>query len=279
MKNLFGWTRILSVILAAGLAAAPAASAMAQAPVPPPPPAMAPAQLDQLVARIALYPDPLLAQTLTASTFWADIPAAAAWADQHRAITGDALTAAVQADQLAWDPSVLGLLAFPSVLDMMAADPDWTQQLGDAVLTQRADVMDAVQRQRALAYNYGYLRPNGYYNVVYTGGYYQILPLAPGFFYVPVYDPVLVFGPPRPGIVVSGVIHFGPRIVIGATFVSAGLWASPSIVWASHGIWLGGGPWARTWSNRGLYVHPYEHPWARPAGPRIEQHEVRHPRR
>jgi hypothetical protein len=273
--GLFRWTRILSVILLVGLCM----NAGAQVPVPPPPPAMAPAQLDQLVARIALYPDPLLAQTLTASTFWGDVPAAATWADQHRAITGDALTAAVQADQLAWDPSVLGLLAFPSVLDMMAADPDWTQQLGDAVLTQRADVMDAVQRERALAYNYGYLRTNDYYNVVYTGGFYQILPLAPGFFYVPVYDPVVVFGRPRPGVVVTGVIHFGPRIAIGATFVSAGLWASPSIVWASHGILIGGGLWARTWANRAVYAHPYAHPWARPVGPRIEQHDVRRPRR
>jgi hypothetical protein len=252
-------------------------AARAQAPVPPPPPAMGPAQLDRLVARIALYPDPLLAQTLTASTFWGDIPAAAQWADQHGGITGDALTAAVQADQLAWDPSVLGLLPFPAVLDMMAKDPDWTQELGDAVLTQRTEVMDAVQRDRAQAYNYGYLRPNAYCNVVYTGGFYEILPLAAGFFHVPVYDPLIVFAPPRPGVVVTGVIHFGPRITIGASFVSAGLWAGPSIVWASHGIFLGGVVWGRTWVNRGYYAHVYDHPWVRPVGPRIEAHPM--PRR
>jgi hypothetical protein len=80
---------------------------------------------------------------------------------------------------------------------------------------------------------------------------------------------------------VSGVIHFGPRVVIGASFVSAGLWASPTIVWESHGIFLGGTLWGRTWVNRGLYVHPYEHPWIRPVGPRIERHEVhgREPKR
>jgi hypothetical protein len=241
---------------------------------------MAPRQLDQLVGRIALYPDPLLAQTLTAATFWADLPAAAAWADQHSALKGDALAQAIQADQLPWDPSVLGLLAFPETLDMMARDPDWTQQLGDAVLTQRPDVMDAVQRDRAQAYNYGYLRPNQYESVVYAGGYYTITPLDPGFYYVPVYDPGIVFFPPRPGFVVAGAIHFGPRVVIGAGFISAGFWAGPSIAWASHGIFIGGALWGRTWYNRGVYVHGYAgayagHGWMRPAGPRIEQHPVR----
>jgi hypothetical protein len=245
----------------------------------PPPPAMAPQQLDQLVGRIALYPDPLLAQTLTAATFWADIPAAASWADQHRTLKGDALAQAIQADQLPWDPSVLGLLAFPETLDMMARDPDWTQELGDAVLTQRPEVMDAVQRDRAQAYNYGYLRPNQYENVVYAGGYYAITPLDPAFYYVPVYDPAIVFFPPRPGFVVTGAIHFGPRIVIGAGFVSAGFWAGPSIVWASHGIFIGGALWGRTWYNRGVYVHGYAgayaaHGYVRPVGPRIEQHPV-----
>ena len=241
---------------------------------PAPPPPMAPQQLDALVGRIALYPDPLLAQTLTASTFWADIPAAAGWADQHSAMTGDALTQAVQEDQLPWDPSILGLLPFPSVLDTMARDPDWTQQLGAAVLTQRPDVMDAVQRDRAQAYNYGYLRPNQYDNVVYADGSYQILPVGAGFYYVPVYNPGVVFVRPRPGFFVGGAISFGPRVVIGAGFVSAGFWAGPSIAWASHGIYVGGAPWGRTWANRGGYNHPYPHPVVRPAGPQVERHPV-----
>jgi hypothetical protein len=251
------------------------AAAQTGAPLPPPPALMPAPQLDQLVSRIALYPDPLLAQTLTASTFWPDIPGAAGWADQHSYLRGDALTAAVQEDQLPWDPSVLGLLPFPSVLDMMARDPAWTQQLGEAVLNQRPDVMDAVQRMRAQAYNYGYLRPNGYYNVIYEGGYYQIVPLNPALFYVPIYDPAIVFVRPRPGFVVSTAIRFGPGIAIGGTFVSAGFWAAPSIVWASHGIFVGGTLWGRTWVNRGVYAHPYPHPWARPEGPRIERHELR----
>ena len=117
-------------------------------------PPLSPPQLDQLVARIALYPDPLLAQVLTASTFWNEIPDAAAWADRHSYLKGDAVADAIKEDNLQWDPSVLALLPFPSVLDMMAHDMVWTEQLGNAVLTQRADVMDAVQRMRRKAESY-----------------------------------------------------------------------------------------------------------------------------
>ncbi len=239
---------------------------------------MAPQQLDQLVARIALYPDPLLAQTLTASTFWTEIPEAAGWANQHSYLTGDALSQAVQADQLGWDPSILGLLPFPSVLDMMARDPAWTQQLGQAVLAQRADVMDAVQRMRQQARNYGYLAPNPYENVVTDDGYVQILPVNPGYFYVPVYDPAIVFYPPRPGFVVGGAIHFGPRVAIAPAFISFGWWSGPAFSWRTHAILIGGGVWGRTWVNRGVYVHPYERGgYVHPVGPRVERHE--HPPR
>jgi hypothetical protein len=182
------------------------------------PVALSPPQLDQLVARIALYPDPLLAQVLTASTYWNEIPEAATWADQHSYLKGDALARAMQDDHLQWDPSVLALLSFPSVLDMMARDPAWTEQLGNAVLTQDSDVMDAVQRMRQRASSYGYLMPNSYINVVSEGGYIQILPVNPGVLYVPYYDPLVVFAPPRPGFAIAGAIHFGPAITIGAVF-------------------------------------------------------------
>lgn len=233
---------------------------------------LSPPQLDQLVSRIALYPDPLLAQTLTASTFWGEIPEAATWADQHTYLTGDALAHAIQDDHLGWDPSVLGLLPFHSVLDMMARDPAWTEQLGNAVLTQRSEVMDAVQRMRREARNYGYLVPNGYVNVVDTGGYIEILPLTPGVFYVPYYDPVVVFGRPQPGFVVGTAIRFGPAVTISATFGTWGWWTGPAFFWPAHTIVIGGHPWERVWGNRGTYVHPYPHPWVRPVGPRVEVH-------
>ena len=234
---------------------------------------MSPQQLDQLVGRVALYPDPLLAQTLTAATFWSDIPEAATWANQHSYLTGDALGQAIQEDALPFDPSVLGLIAFPGVLDMMGRDPGWTHQLGQAVLVQRPDVMDAVQRMRAQAYNYGYLRSNADYSVAFTEGYYQISPLDPAFYYVPIYDPAVVFFAPRPGFFVGGAIAFGPRVVIGGPFLSFGWWGGARFDWRAHGIFFAGHPWGRTWANRGVYAHPYDHPWARPQGARVERHD------
>jgi hypothetical protein len=238
----------------------------------PPPPPMAPQQLDQLVQRIALYPDPLLAQVLTASTYWDEIPDAAAWAQQHGNLTGDALAAAIQTDNLPWDPSVLALLPFPSVLDTMARDPEWTGNLGNAVLNQKPDVMDAVQRMRQQARNYGYLAPNSYDNVVDNGGYIEIQPINPALYYVPVYSPGVVFFAPRPGFVIGGAIRFGPAIAIGPAFGRFG-WFGAGFGWGGHTILIDHHPWGRTFYNRGVYVHPYAHPYVRPAGPRVEAHD------
>src|SRR5579863_4545381 len=161
-----------------------------------------PDQLNHLVDRIALYPDPLLAQVLTASTFSNQIADAADYAGHHRYLTGDALAGAIQQDNLPWDPSVVALIPFPSVLDMMAGDMAWTQQLGDAVLAQRGDVMDAVQRMRHRAYDYGYLRTNADIRVAY-GPYIEILPVG-GYIVVPRYDPLVVYARPRAGFFIGG---------------------------------------------------------------------------
>jgi Protein of unknown function (DUF3300) len=223
----------------AGILAAPA---FGQAP-----PAFAPGQIDQLVARIALYPDPLIAQVLAAATYPNDIPAATQWADQHHYLTGQALADAIAADQLPWDPSVQAMLPFPSVLDMMNADMNWTSQLGNAFLAQQQDVMDAVQRQRAAAQRFGYLRSNG--QVVVSGGpYITILPVDPGFVVVPYYDPA----------VVCGAIRFGFGVSIGGFFAPWG-WAPGGIRfdWGSHAVFLNNARWGRNWGNRGVYVHPY----------------------
>ena len=239
-----------------------------------PPPPIGPQQLDNLVERIALYPDPLLAQVLTASTYWNDIPGAAAWANEHSSLHGDELSRAVYDDNLSYDPSVLALLPFPSVLDMMARDPGWTQELGNAVLTQRPDVMDAVQRMRQKAMDYGYLESNAQYRVVAGGpGDIEILPVNPGYVYVPYYDPRVVFFPRRPGFFAGVGITFGPGIFVGA-FAPFG-WAGPVLGWRSHEIIIDHRPWARSWVNRDRYVHSYAVPVRRPEGPRVERHEVR----
>src|SRR6202049_917454 len=156
------------------------------------PPSFAPDQLDQLVSRIALYPDALLAQILAAATYPDQIHDAARWGDQHHYLTGQALADAIQADQLPWDPSVQALLPFPSVLDTMASDLNWTTDLGNAFLAQQQDVMDAAQSRRQKAKQYGYLRTNS--QVIVAGGpYVTILPANPAYIVVPYYDPGIVF--------------------------------------------------------------------------------------
>src|SRR5580693_9305172 len=182
-----------------------------------PPPSFAPEQLDQLVGRIALYPDALLSQVLAAATFPEQIPEAAKWADEHHYLHGQELASAIQEDQLPWDPSVQALLPFPSVLDTMASDQNWTRDLGNAFLAQQQDVMDAVQRERHKAQQYGYLRSNE--QIVVGGGpYISINPVDPGYIVVPYYDPGIVFFAPRPGFFVGGGIRFGFGVGIGGFF-------------------------------------------------------------
>jgi hypothetical protein len=238
-----------------------------------PPPPMPPAQLDQLVARIALYPDPLLGQILAAATYPDQIPDAAKWADEHHYLTGQALADAIQSDQVPWDPSVQALLPFPSVLEMMASDPNWTNSLGNAFLAQQQDVMDAVQRERKEARDYGYLRSNG--QIVVGGGpYITIMPVDPGFIVVPYYDPAVVFFAPRPGFVVGGGIRFGFGISIGGFFRPWG-WGYNRFDWGGHALFINNARWGRTWFNRASYVHPYPDVHRFAGGPRpAEAHEL-----
>lgn len=239
-----------------------------------PPPLQSPQQLDQLVARIALYPDGLLAQVLTASTYSNEIPDAAGWANQHAYIHGDELARAIQDDQLPFDQSVLALLPFPQVLQTMVQDMGWTQQLGDAVLAQRGDVMDAVQRERQRAYDYHYLQSNQYERVEYAGpGQIEIVPVNPGYYAVPYYDPYVVYAPPRRGFYVGGAIRFGPGISIGAGFAPWG-WGGAGFGWRSHDILIDQRPWQRTWANRGVYARPYAGSREHYAAPRVERHEM-----
>lgn len=237
---------------------------------------LSPGRLDSLVSRIALYPDPLLAQVLTAATYYDQIPDAAAWADQHSYLVGDELARAIQADNLPWDPSVQALLPFPSVLDAMDRDPPWTQALGNAVLNARPDVMDAIQRMRHRAYDYGYVRDCPQYRVMPRGPMIEILPVNPEMIYVPIYDPYWIYARPRPGFSIG--ISFGPRIFIGASFGAVG-WRGPRFDWAAHTVVIDDRPWQRTFANRAAYVHPYREPIVRrpatPAREFRETHELR----
>ena len=273
-------TKLGAAVLALALMAAwCASSAQAPSPSEPPPsqaapPSYAPEQLDKLVSRIALYPDPLLAQVLAAATFSDQIPDAAKWADEHHYLTGDELAKAITADQLPWDPSVQALLPFPSVLETLASDMDWTRNLGDAFLAQRQDVMDAVQRMRQKAKDYGYLRSNGQVVVNATGPYIDIEPYDPAFICVPAYDPLVVFWPPRPGFFVGGAIGFGFGINIGVAFGPWG-WGGVRFDWGAHALFINNAVWGRNWGNRGFYAHPYAggvRRWG--PGPRVEGHRL-----
>ena len=215
-----------------------------------------PGELDNLVSRIALYPDPLLAQVLTASTYADQIPDAAAYADQHSYLQGDQLEQAIEADNPPWDPSVVALIPFPSVLDTMDRDPNWTRDLGDAVLESRDAVMDAVQRMRHRAYEYGSLRDCEQYRVVNDGPWIEVLPVDPAVVYVPVYDPYWIFARPRAGFTIA--ITFGARIAV-APFYRVG-WRTPRMDWRTHAVVIDHRPWQRTMENRTTYVHQYREP-------------------
>src|SRR3954463_10588734 len=114
-------------------------------------PALKPAELDALVAPVALYPDTLLSNVLMASTYPLEVVRADRWINQNKDLKGDALESA--AEKQDWDASVKALVATPSVLQMMNEHLEWTQKLGEAFLAQQQDVMDAVQRLRTKAYD------------------------------------------------------------------------------------------------------------------------------
>src|SRR6185295_12509105 len=150
-------------------------------------------QLDALLAPIALYPDDLLAQVLMASTYPLEVVEAARFVQQNPALSGAALDDAVRTRR--WDPSVQSLTAFPQVLAMMSDRLEWTQQLGDAVLANRQQVMDTVQALRVRAEATGTLQDTDQQHVYTSDQAIIIEPAQFDYVYVPVYDPLVVYGP------------------------------------------------------------------------------------
>jgi hypothetical protein len=241
-------------------------------------------ELEKLLAPIALYPDDLVAQILTASTYPIEVVEAERWVGAHPNIHGDALQDAMQQEQ--WDPSVKGLAAVPQVLSMMNDKLDWTQQLGEAFLAQPNDVSNAIQQLRAKAQANGNLKTSDRIKVSTIAAseqlpppgpppvgvdpaflppppppdYITIEPVDPGVYYVPIYDPGVVYGPwlwPAyqpfywypPGYVVgAAVIGFGVGF-----FVGAALWSHYN--WGWHGGWAGGGPVTINVNNFNRFNH------------------------
>ncbi len=182
------------------------------------------ADLQSLVAPIALYPDSLVAQVLTASTFPDQVAIADYWLEQNNSLKGSALMQAV--DKQSWDPSVKALTEFPSVLENMAKNLGWTSSLGEAYHNQQAEVMTAIQTLRAKAKTAGNLKTTSQVTVVQQSPQVIVIqPPNPQVVYVPVYNPAVVYGYPyvvpaytyTPGAVVAaGIIGFGAGIAVGA---------------------------------------------------------------
>lgn len=182
-------------------------------------------QLDSLVAPIALYPDPLLAQTLAASTYPLEIIQLQQWMEKNKTLKGKALTDAVQKQN--WDPSIQAMAALPDVVKLLADSIAWTSDLGNAFLAQQADVMDAVQRMRAKANGSGKLKTSKEQKVEtkqVEGKTVVVIEQAdPQVVYVPSYDPAVVYGPPvypyPPVYYPTGrLLAFGTGVAIGAAW-------------------------------------------------------------
>jgi len=156
-------------------------------------PAFTPEELDQMLAPIALYPDPLLSQILMAATYPFEVVQAARWSRANSHLKGQEAARAVE--PMDWDPSVKSLVAFPQILHRMDEQLDWTQRLGEAFLDQEPHVMDAIQGLRQRAARAGSLRSNEQMQVTRQDEHILIEPAQPQVVHVPYYDPSVVYGP------------------------------------------------------------------------------------
>jgi Protein of unknown function (DUF3300) len=211
-----------------------------------------PDQLDSLVAPIALYPDPLLAQTFAASTYPLEVLQLQQWLAKNPGVKDKALLDAVA--QQPWDPSVQALAALPDVVTWLANDIQWTTDLGNAFLAQEADVMHAVQRMRQKAQAKGNLTSTPQQTVetqvVDSQPVIVIEQANPEVVYVPSYNPSFVYGAPVypyppisypnyswfPG---AGALAFGTGVALGAAW---------------GGGW-GGWGWGANWGNADININ------------------------
>lgn len=197
-----------------------------------------PEQLDNLLAPIALYPDPLLAQVLPAATFVDQVDEAARWMRAYNAPQG--------IDDQPWDVSVKAVAHYPSVLYMMSDRIDWTTSLGQAYVNQSTDVMTSIQRLRAMAYSAGNLVTNEQQQVIVEGTYIRIDPFQPRYIYVPTYDPNIIYlrrSSYSGDVYLASIISFGSGFAIGA-------WLNSDWDWAGHRVYYHGWQGDRGWIVR-----------------------------
>src|SRR4029077_17652706 len=200
-------------------------------------------QLDSLVAPIALYPDPMLAQTLAASTYPLEVIQLQQWLAKNPGLKDKELADAVMKQP--WDPSVQALAALPEVVKRLADDIQWTTDLGNAFLAQQSDVMDAVQRMRKKAQDTGNLKSTEQQKVetkvIESKSVIVVQQANPQVVYVPSYDPVLVYGPP--------VYPYPPIYYPPAGYYAAGIAISFGVGMMMGAAWGGGWGWGCGWGG------------------------------
>jgi uncharacterized protein DUF3300 len=209
-----------------------------------------PDQLDSLVAPIALYPDPLLAQTLAAATYPLEIIQLQQWLEKNKTLKDKALADAVAKQP--WDPSVQALAALPDVVKRLADDIQWTADLGNAFLAQQGDVMDAVQRMRKKAQDKGNLKSTEQQKVetqvIESKSVIVVEQANPQIVYVPSYDPVVVYGAP--------IYPYPPIYYPPAGYYAAGMAISFGVGIMMGAFWSGGWGWGCGWGgNNNIYVN------------------------
>jgi hypothetical protein len=256
-------------------------SAVSQ-PTPAPPGAqlLSPQQLDDLVAPIALYPDPLVGELLAASTYPIEVAEAQQFVADHPKWKPSKMMD--EAKKQKWDPSVQGLVAFPQVLARLTQDIAWTTQLGNAFLAQQADVMQAVQRMRSQAQARGTLQSTPQQQVTTTNQNGQtaitIEPVNPDMWYVPDYNPAYVWGPPvygyYPPLLYPGIdVGFGwyPGIDMGLYFGGWGGWGWGGWGWGPN--WFGGNVFI---NHSFFHRYGFEHFHGEPLGTSAWTHDPDH---
>ena len=249
------FSRFLVVILCVGLTAPPAASfSPAQQPTSAAQSVsqrMPADQLDSLVAPIALYPDPMLAQVLAASTYPLEIIQLKQWLERHPTLKDKALADAVMKQP--WDPSVQALAGLPDLVKRLADDIQWTADLGNAFLAQQSDVMDAVQRMRKKAQDRGTLKSTEQVKVetqvVETKEVVIIEQANPQIVYVPSYNPVVVWGPPFYPYYPYPPIYYPPP-----GYYAAGVAVAWGAGFAMGAFWGGGWGWHCGWGGNDIDI-------------------------
>jgi len=208
-----------------------------------------PDQLDSLVAPVALYPDPLLAQVLAASTYPLEIILLQRWLESNKNLKDKELADAVSKQK--WDASVQALAALPDVVKRLGDDIQWTTDLGNAFLAQQGDVMDAVQRMRKKAQEKGTLKTTEQQKVetkvVETKTVVVIEQSNPQVIYVPSYDPVVVWGPP--------VYPYPPIYYPPYGYYAAGMAMSFGVGVMMGAFWSGGWGWGCGWGGNNVYIN------------------------